>query len=155
MTPKNDLSALSAPVPVSLLSAVFYDAEKGTFLRGDHVYRAFCASGASADAFCAWCAERWLQRVDTSYEHAVRLAAAVVDRIDFFELRDAYDTELHAIKDIADALFRAGQESSAVYEYIANMYGEQDDGNETEQLVQLMDEMRLFIKARVLQKKRP
>ena len=153
MTTKNALSAPSAPVapvPDTLLSAVFYDAEKGTFLLGDHVYKAFCAIGASESAFIDWCLEKYLQRADTSYEHAVRLAAAVVDRLDFFELRDVYDTELHAIKDIADALFRAGHESSAVYEYIANMYGDQDDGNETEQLVQLMDEMRLFIKARVL-----
>lgn len=164
MTPKNDLSALSAPVPDTLLSAVFYDAEKGTFLRGDHVYRAFCAIGASESAFIDWCLEKYLQRVDTSYEHAVRLAAAVVyDFCDPYEIADTFcdfeictieDAEKHAVKVTADDLFQAGENASAVYEFIADQYGEQEDGDKTVKLVQLMDEMRLFIKARQLQNKK-
>lgn len=164
MTTKKALSSCSAlsasSVPFistaeaqALFSAVFYDAEKGTFLRGVHVFNAFRAHGVSVDAFRAWCAERWLQRVDTSYQHAVRLAAAVAYRIDFFEMRDIYETELHAVNDIADALYQAGKDSSAIYEYVADQYGEQDDGDETVKLVQLMNEMRVFIKARAFQKR--
>lgn len=163
-----DLSAPSAPFistaeAQALLSAVFYDAEKGTFLRGSHVLEAFRAHGVSVDAFRAWCAERWLQRVDTSYAHAVRLAASVVyDFCDPYEIADTFcdfetctieDAEKHAVKVTADDLYKAGDAASAVYEFIADQYGEQEDGDKTVKLVQLMDEMRIFIKARTLQKR--
>lgn len=170
MTTKKAVSALSASsVPFistaeaqALFSAVFYDAEKGTFLRGVNVFNAFRSYGVSVDAFRAWCAERWLQRVDTSYAHAVRLAAAVVyDFCDSYEIADAFcdfeistieDAEKHAVKVTADDLYKAGDAASAVYEFIADQYGEQEDGDKTVKLVQLMNEMRIFIKARKFQK---
>ena len=147
-------------VSEDVLSAVFYDSKRGLLLSGSALLERV-KKFLPEEFFPQWLSVNLsaeygdLKQIDTSYDKAISLSASIMEYSDTYEIMDIYsehgtDYERAAIKETADILFSADDE----YHDILSFLGDLEDFDSVDELSKrnaLMDDIRLFCKARKVQ----
>lgn len=147
-------------VSEDVLSAVFYDSKRGLLLSG-YALLERVKKFLPEEFFPQWLSVNLsaeygdLKQIDTSYDKAIRLSAAVVEYADSYEIADVYSeygvhSERAAIKETADILYSASDEYHDVLSFLGDLEGF-DSLDELAKRNALFDDIRLFCKARKVQ----